>query len=124
MSLNDEIEKAFPQIEKFLLEKELIDFMYTPAGSIYISHHGLTMWIRNVILHERKKLYRMFLDNNIECVDTMTETVLRLFHSYVISKYKQEYIDKRKVGKTLVWCKKRQKYVYNTERVPPEYVIL
>ena len=124
MNLHAEIEKTFPRIEKFLLPKELEDFVNMPVGDLYIFHYGLTMWVRNVILNENRNLYWSFLDNHVECIDTMTETVLRLFHFHVLNKYKKAYQEKRKGGNSLIWCEKRQVYVYRTDPLPPQYVVI
>jgi len=84
MGLYDEIEKCFPNIEKLLSEKDLMNFKNTPISELYKYHFNLGLWIRNDMLRSKKSpLRQVFIKNGIENPDDMSSIIILLFHYYI-----------------------------------------
>ena len=86
MSLKEEISKIFPTLELILGIKEMSEFKNTSKNDLYMYHFGLGLWIRNNLLTEESKLYKLFIENNILNEDDMSSLVIKLFHEYVTVK--------------------------------------
>lgn len=127
MNLYTELEKLFLTIEKALSEAELLEFMNTPVGSLYAIHYNLAMWIKDIALSEDSRLHSLFLENQIEQVEIMLDTILMLFHYHIYGRIKKEGQDNKsqnKSGSSLIWCEENQVYTYNFDHLTPQYVIV
>jgi len=84
MGLYEEIEKSFPNIEKLLSEKDLLNFKNTSISELCMYHFNLGLWIRNNMLRSKKSpLRQLFIENGIENPDDMSSIIIQLFHYYI-----------------------------------------
>ena len=84
MGLYEEIEKCFPNIEKLLSEKDLLNFKNTSISELYMYHFNLGLWIRNDMLRSKKSpLRQLFAENGIKNPDDMSSIIIQLFHYHI-----------------------------------------
>lgn len=86
MTLLDEIEKSFPEMQKLFSKHELQQFKKTPSSDLYMYHFGLGTWIRNDLLNETGVLHQRFVEAGIPCKDMMSSIVLYRFHTFITRK--------------------------------------
>lgn len=80
MTLFDEIEKSFPEIEKFFDQKSLKAFMNCSASGLSRYHFSLGLWIRNNLLAEGTHLLAVFNSLGITIKDDMSEVIIMYFY--------------------------------------------
>ncbi|WP_040195868.1 DUF6794 domain-containing protein [Candidatus Soleaferrea massiliensis] len=81
-SLYKYLKNSFPEIEKLFSEAEMERFKNTPPEDLYLYHFGLGTWIRNNLITQDKKLFKMFLWEDIWHIDDMSDIVIREFQRY------------------------------------------
>ena len=86
MKLYREIEKIFLTIEKEFTDENLQEFKNTRISDLCLYHYGLGSWIRNNLLCPDNNLYKLFIENGIECTDEMSSCIIKLFHYYESNK--------------------------------------
>ena len=84
--LYQEIETCFAAIEKHLTAQELLEIKHASQDDLYLCHFGIGMWIRNYLLLKDRKLYSMFVEEEIAHQDEMSFLIIKLFQQYLLQK--------------------------------------
>ncbi len=80
MKLFKEIEKNFPLMEKLFKNEDIKKFLRHEYSDLFLYHFGFGTWIRNNMLDEQSKLYKMFISVNVKQKDEMSSLIINLFY--------------------------------------------
>ena len=83
MSLYREIERNFYKIESFFTPGELLGFECTPVGWLFKYNLTVGARIRETLLTEGSRLYRLFQSEKVRRADDMSAIMILLFHCYI-----------------------------------------
>lgn len=88
MKIYRKIEESFPLLEDMMGKKELKKFMSCNYDDLCLYHFGLGTWIRNNLLEENSRLYKLFVKGGLPNKDEMSYLMIEMFYIAMNIKYK------------------------------------
>ena len=86
MELFVEIENSFPAIQKLMNDEIEANFLLCKFENLGRYRFILGLWIRNNLLMENSKLYKLFINGGVDNKEQMSALMIQLFYIYLRNK--------------------------------------